>query len=146
MKNLVAVILVVLFSFTFVNLLNAQQSSAKKMSISKILVKTMDAEDSTFTAVAVREELIRTGKINLIKDGDILQVTLATQFNRLKKSETFFKGRNGKWGEITLTIESKKGDGAAVARDFVLSTEGGLYYNYIQKLAKKAAERFQYVQ
>ncbi len=142
MKKLIVVIFVALFSFTFVN----AQSSAKKMPISKILVKTMDVEDSTFTAVAVREELIRAGKINLIKDGDILQVTLATQFNRLKKSETFFNGRNEKWGEITLTIESKKGDGAAVARDFVLSTEGGLYYNYIQKLARKAAEKFQCVQ
>jgi len=143
MKKLFVVILVVLFSFTIANY---AQSNAKKMSISKILVKTLDAEDSTFVAVAVREELIRTGKINLMKDGDILQVTLATQYNKLKKANTAFNGRDGKWGEMSLTVESKRGDGASTARDYMLSSDGGSYYNYIQTLAKKAAEKFQYVQ
>ncbi|MCM2339285.1 MAG: hypothetical protein NDI62_02410 [Burkholderiales bacterium] len=159
MKNLL-VILVLLFSFTFTN---AQQSSRKtnvevqdeyyydengdvqvNFFVSSIKI-IADAEDSIFLQSAIREELTRAKKINLVdKGGDTLIVNLVLQHNDPMSENKVAKGRNGKWGEVLITIISTNGLVAATSRGYVSDNGGGTYYQALQGIVRELAEKFEF--
>ncbi|MCX6751534.1 MAG: hypothetical protein NT161_02070 [Candidatus Nomurabacteria bacterium] len=143
MKKLV-MLLVIIFSFT----VKAQDSKficydgvSIKYQVSDICVIASDAEDITFLKSAIREELIRIGKVHLAgRCGDTLVVNLILQYNDGNKNN----GRNGKWGEILLTVASNSGFVGATSRYYMANYDGGNYYKILQTLAEKVAKNFQY--
>ncbi len=160
MKKLVVITIALLFSFAVI--LNAQSSSKKekkeywkvekdsttnyydeeesvKFPVSSIKI-IADAEDVIFLQAAVREELIRAGKVNIIDCGDTLQVNLVVQYNDKEKSN----GRNGKWGEILLTVVSNNGLVGSTARSFLESWDHGSYYKKLQDLTIELVKKFQF--
>jgi len=139
------VLIIVIFFFTTVNAQSPKVTEVKKFLVSGIIVKAPDIEDSTFVAAAIREELIRAGKIDITKGGDVLQVKLIVEFGKDKQSYSVYNGRNGKYGEVSLAIISKNGSAAATSRDYVSSFQGSSYYLILQNLAKEAANKFQYI-
>ena len=124
--------------FLVVNL-SAQSQNATKFPCVGIVVQAPDSEDSSFVAAAIRQELIRAGKITTTDKGDILIARLIVQC--MKSSF----GRNGKWGEVSLSIVSKNGHAAGTGRRYVSSSEGSIYYKIIQDLAKETAGKFEYI-
>lgn len=142
MKKLVALILVVL-SFTVVKAQDAQFSYYDDVPflVSNIKIIAPDNDDAVFLQAAIREELIRVGKICLAgKNGDTIVVNLVVQHNDQDKSN----GRDGKWGEILLAIISNNGLVGATARGYMECWDHGSYYKKLQDLTKELAKKFQF--
>ncbi len=142
MKNLLLFVMtIVLFSLSS----NAQSITSSKSDTTKFLVsnvvaiKAPDSDDLNFIAVSVREELIRSKKIMLSNTGDTLFVTLLSQHPKVNNSSF---GRDGKYGELSVSIVSKNGKAAATSRGYLSSGDGEKYYQTLQDISKGAAERF----
>jgi hypothetical protein len=151
MKKLVAISFF-LFSFVAVE---AQTTTAVsesvifkiKLPVSEVIVlKAPDSDDSGFIAVAVREELIRAEKIFFKKDGDTLFVKLLIQHKEeISKNSSYISGRDGKWGEMSLSVISKNGNAAATSTNYIGSNDGAVYYTNLKHLAKEVAEKFVFI-
>ena len=161
MKKL-TVILIVLFSYAFI--VNAQSSkkvskntevineyyvnedAQVKFPVSSIKI-IADAEDVIFLQAAVRESLTLAGKINLVdKGGDTLVVNLILQhIDPITSDNKVTKGRNGKWGEVVITVLSTDGLVAATSRGYIDEYKGDQYYKVLQDVVLNLAfEKFQF--
>ena len=140
------VITLVLFSLKS----NAQSvpSTETKADTAKFLVSNVvaiqapDTDDLSFIAVSVKEELIRSKKITLSSTGDTLFVTLLSQHPKVANSSY---GRDGKYGELCVSIVSKNGKAAATSRGYISINDGEKYYLALQVISERAAERFEFV-
>lgn len=146
MKKFVAVVFLMTFLFSLES--NAQNTNFLKLDTSKFLVseivavKAPDEDDLKFIAVSVREELIRARKIKFSKEGDTLFVSLISEYPKINDS---FRGRNGKYGELTIFIRSKNGNAASTASGYLGNWESENYYSRLQSISKNLAERFEFV-
>lgn len=110
--------------------------------VSIILVEAIDKEDADFISASILEELIRSGKISIAQGGDTLIVKFVVQHIEEIDAEKIMKGRNGKWGELTLLITSKSGNAAVAAREYLSPQDGYKYFLTIKELIKNAAKNF----
>lgn len=122
------------------------EAALEKFTVSYIKVlKAPDADDLGYVEVAIREELIHSQKIKMDIMGDTLFVKLIVQHTKPKGVSFSNSGRDGKYGEMCLTIVSKDGKAAATARGYIREYDGELYYNELQNMAQRAASRFEFV-
>ncbi|MEI7689145.1 MAG: hypothetical protein WCI91_03085 [Candidatus Nomurabacteria bacterium] len=89
----------------------------------------------------MREELLRSKKIRISENGDTLFVALLSQYPRVKNSDY---GRDGKYGEISLSIVSKNGKAASTSNGKIGINDGALYYTALQLISKLAVQRFEF--
>jgi len=141
MKNLTILFAILFISFLFTTNSFAQPDNGK-FKVAIIKVKAPEEQEAFFIEASLREELIRAGKIKISESADTLIVNFSVQHNEKANPDY---GRDGKWGEISLSVISKNGCAASTSREYVSKFEGYLYYDKIKKLVKKVAENFEYI-
>ncbi len=141
-KVLVVCVVALLISF----ITKAQQNEQPRYLVSTIIVNAPDENDSIFIATAIREQLIKNNLIKIVPVfGDTLCVRLILEHTK-SENAGINRGRDGKWGEITLIIYSKYGDAAVVSRGYLQSDDGSSYYNALKGVITSASKNFSFIQ